>query len=136
MRGQLYILAAFFVYLVISQVANVAYYSSLPAQTAYAGIEPAPQIAQTIATEIVYVLNANPRASIADFQQFAGNFSTEKSYATVINSTTGGVVPGSTCDYYANATATTLTSHTDFTVNATSQLGEASAVKNFRVCWK
>jgi hypothetical protein len=130
-KGQLFILAAFFIYLVIADVANMNFYTSMPAESAQALANPASEIVQTIKAEIVY-----SKIIGSDFLQFAGNFSAEKNFALKISSTDGGAAHSSTCDYFANATKKTFTNYTDYTVNATSNYGDVSVVSSFRVCWK
>jgi DNA repair photolyase len=81
-RGQVFILIAFIISIMLSQLGNLYTYSNLPIQTEQTKISNTIDILKNIQNEIGFLYTITPFDSnvISDFELYAGNFSAERSY--------------------------------------------------------
>jgi len=89
-RGQIFILAAFVIALMIAELGNIYTYSNLPAQTAQTKVSDSADMLKNVQNEIYYVAAIND-AALLDFVRFLGNFSGQRGYniSYVSNSSPG-----------------------------------------------
>ena len=78
-RGQIFILAAFIIAVMIAELGNIYTYSNLPAQTAQVKVSDSIDMLKNAQNEVHYVLAVN-ESSILDFVRFLGNFSIQRGY--------------------------------------------------------
>jgi hypothetical protein len=81
-RGQIFILAAFIIATLLSQLGNIYTYSNLPLQTEQTKISNTVDILKNIQNEIGFLYTVAPfdLSTISDFRQYIGNFTAQKSY--------------------------------------------------------
>ncbi len=83
-RGQVFILAAFIIAVLLSQLGNIYTYSNLPLQTQQSRTSATIDILKNIQNEVGFtysIMETYPEA-IADFRMFIGNFTEQRSYTT------------------------------------------------------
>jgi len=89
-RGQIFILAAFVIAVMIAELGNIYTYSNLPAQTAQTKVSDSIDMLKNVQNEIYYVDAIND-AALLDFVRFLSNFSVQRGYniSYVSNSSPG-----------------------------------------------
>jgi len=83
-KGQVFILTAFIIALLLSQLGNIYTYSNLPLQTEQSKTSATIEILKNIQNEVSFtysIMGTYPDA-IADFRMFVGNFTEQRSYTT------------------------------------------------------
>ena len=83
-RGQVFILMAFMIAVMLAELGNLYTYSALPTQTEQTKISDLVGIAKNIQNEVIYVssINASDNSTMDDFMLFVGNFTLQRSYTT------------------------------------------------------
>ena len=83
-KGQVFILTAFIIALLLSQLGNIYTYSNLPLQTEQSKTSATIEILKNIQNEVSFtysIMGTYPDA-IADFRMFVSNFTEQRSYTT------------------------------------------------------
>ncbi len=83
-RGQVFILIAFIVSLMLAELGNIYTYSQLPAQTEQTKISDAIDLLKNVQNELAFLdmINESDTGMHSDFELFVGNFTLQKSYNT------------------------------------------------------
>ena len=132
MRGQLFIVAALIVCFTISQLANLYYYSTLPAEKEKVMVSDASNILKNIQTELVYVMieDATNKPRIDDLITILENSAEEKNYETnILRSDTIDAPLPESCNSIIQGTSKAY----DFNITISHETGEINSI--YRVCW-
>lgn len=81
-RGQVFILIAFMIAVMLAELGNLHAYSALPSQTEQAKTSNLMDMAKNIQNEVIYVssINSSDSSAMDDFMLFVGNFTLHRSY--------------------------------------------------------
>jgi len=92
MRGQVFILMAFVIAMMLGELGNVYTYSQLPAQTEQTKISDSIDLLKNVQNELTFLdtINESDDAMLNDFILFVGNFTQQKNYNTTIQSDRNG----------------------------------------------
>ena len=84
MKGQVFILIAFIVSLMLAELGNIYTYSNLPAQTEQTKVSDSIDLLKNIQNEIAMIssINNSDTGMQSDFEQFVSNFTMQKDYNT------------------------------------------------------
>ncbi len=84
MKGQVFILMAFVIAMMLGELGNVYTYSQLPAQTEQTKTSDSIDLLKNIQNEIAFIngINNSDINSQTDFEQFVSNFTMQKDYNT------------------------------------------------------
>lgn len=84
MKGQVFILMAFVIAMMLGELGNVYTYSQLPAQTEQTKLSDSIDLLKNIQNEIAFVnsINNSDTGAQSDFEQFVSNFTLQKDYNT------------------------------------------------------
>ena len=84
MKGQVFILMAFVIAMMLGELGNVYTYSQLPAQTEQTKISDTIDTLKNIQNEIAFIdsTNTTDTATHTDFEMFVSNFTLQRDYNT------------------------------------------------------
>ncbi len=84
MKGQVFILMAFVIAMMLGELGNVYTYSQLPAQTEQTKISDSIDLLKNIQNEIAFIssISSSDTGAQTDFEQFVSNFTLQKDYNT------------------------------------------------------
>ena len=90
MKGQVFILMAFVIAMMLGELGNVYTYSQLPAQTEQTKISDSIDLLKNIQNEFAFIdsINESDTGMQSDFELFVGNFTLQKSYNTTFSTYT------------------------------------------------
>jgi len=91
MKGQVFILMAFVIAMMLGELGNVYTYSQLPAQTEQTKISDSIDLLKNIQNEIALInsINQSDTGMRSDFEQFVSNFTLQKDYNTTFTTYVG-----------------------------------------------
>jgi len=91
MKGQVFILTAFIICMMLAELGNIYTYSDLPSKTEQTKIDEGVDIVRNIQNEINFTdsVNESDDGMLVDFILYVGNFSLQKNYVVNISTYSG-----------------------------------------------